>query len=102
MGSGNIYAYTLNYKTRKVTERVGRFRGWIMYSGKTWMFDEYDGDRKTGRYLTSLSEYEGVVRGSTVWYFEPSMDKAIKAFEDHAKLMAECYANKGLHSLARC
>ena len=96
-----LYAYTLNYKTGRITERTGEFERWILHSGKTWMFREVIDGKPTRKYLTSLSRCEGTVRGSTIWFFEPNMEGALNAFKEKSREMGKDYFNKSVNAYTR-
>ena len=98
---GLLYAYTLNYKTGKVIERTGTFNGWIWYDDKRWQFIEVSDGNKTGRFLNSLSEHEGVVRGSTIWFSKPNMEGAVEAFKEKARQMGRDYSDKSISAYTR-
>lgn len=76
-----VYAYTINYKTGNITERYGCIYLYATTPCGGHKFQDYNSEK----YLTNCSDVEGVVRGDTVWYKEPSMDKAEKAFLEKHK-----------------
>lgn len=90
------YAYTLNYKTGVVREYKGKLIKQYQYKLR---FDEYgDDDERTGKYLTGLSLSPETVRGQSIWFTEPNMDKAIEAFRKAGKRMVTEYGHKQIRS----
>lgn len=89
-----IYVYTLNYRTGKITERIGEIRRKICYESRL-MFDEYTSDgQKTGHYLTGLSCEPEKVRGAVIWFTKPNLEGAIDAFRKASRKMSAEYDDK--------
>ena len=91
-----VYAYTLNYNTGVVREYKGKL---IQHYRCRLQLDEYDdNDERTGKYLTGLSLAPETVRGASIWFTEPNMDKAIEAFRKSGRKMMSEYGQKQIRS----
>lgn len=95
-----IWCYTLNYKTKKVKERTGHLV--CFYSPTRAMFRDDNEPRSWASWtLNGLSSLEATVRGATIWYTEPSLDKAIDAFKKAGMKMSDDYDLKSMRSYYR-
>lgn len=95
-----IWCYTLDYKSKKVKERIGHLVR--LYGPDRAMFRDDNDPRPWADWtLNGLSSHEATVRGATVWYSKPNYEEAIEAFKNAGRKMAEDYEDKSDRSFER-
>ena len=94
-----VWCYTLNYKTGRVKERVGKIP--CKRYDRLFFKDDADTCEWSWWTLNSLSICEGTVRGATVWYDHPNYDGAVAAFRNAGRKMAVDYSLKAKRSWNR-
>ena len=88
-----VYMYTITYKTGKINEKYGILTDRIgCCGGRVWV------DLNNKKYQTNCPWREGEVRGASIWFLEPNLEAAKKAFAERANTMRRLYFEKFLAS----
>ena len=86
-----VYMYTITYKTGKINEKRGLLTDRIgACGGRVWE------DISSRKYQTNCPLVEGEVRGASIWFLEPNLEAAKKAFAERANTMRRLYFDKFL------
>ena len=92
MESQFVYMYTITYRTGKINEKYGLLTNRIgANGGRVWI-----DSKNKNKYQTDCPLVEGEIRVASIWFLEPNLEGAKRAFEEKANEMRRLYFEKFL------